>query len=340
MTRIANDNSDKTTPREPDDNVIQPFQLEASGLRGRIVRLGSALNAMLGRHNYPMPVAHLLAETLATSLLLSSMLKYEGIFTLQTSGDGPVRTLVADVTTGGALRGYAGFNEDVVKAMQAAEEKPTDGAYAGFDLQHLAGKGYLAFTVDQGEHMERYQGIVALGGYTLAESVQHYFDQSEQIGTSIKVAATYDEKTGWRAGAVMLQRMPDPSATAAGHEGVTPLRPDLIAEKEEDWNRAHILLQSVTAGELVNPDLHSHDLLVRLFHEEGVRIFTALEARDKCRCSPERVSRVLETLPAEDREHAAKDGIIEMKCEFCSKTYRFDTVAFSCIETETNQVTH
>jgi molecular chaperone Hsp33 len=339
MTRIANDNSDKTAAREPDDNIIQPFQLEASGLRGRIVRLGSALDAMLTRHNYPMPVAHLLAETLATSLLLSSMLKYEGIFTLQTSGDGPVRTLVADVTTGGHLRGYAGFNEDVVKAMEAAEEKPEGGAYAGFSLQHLAGKGYLAFTVDQGEHMERYQGIVALDGATLAHSVQHYFDQSEQIGTSIKVAATHDAKTGWRAGAIMLQRMPDPSAAVVGQDGVTPLRPDLIAEKEEDWKRSHILLQSVTEGELVNPDLHSHDLLVRLFHEEGVRIFSPLDAHDKCRCSPERVARVLETLPPEDRDHAAKDGIIEMKCEFCSKMYRFDTATLSCIETETNQVT-
>lgn len=340
MTRIANDNSDKTTARDPDDDIIQPFQLEASGLRGRIVRLGPSLNAMLGRHAYPQPVAHLMAETIATALLLSSMLKYEGIFTLQTSGDGPVRTLVADVTTGGAVRGYAGFKEDVVDAMLSAEQKPTDGLYAGFGLNHLAGKGYLAFTVDQGEHMERYQGIVALGGESLAESVQHYFDQSEQIGTCIKVAATYDERKGWRAGAVMLQRMPDPSAAVAGQEGVTPLRPDLIAEKEEDWNRSAILLQSVTSGELVNADLHSHDLLVRLFHEEGVRVFTPISVTDRCRCSAERVSRVLETLPQDDRDHAAKDGVIEMKCEFCSKTYRFDTASLTCIEVEANQMTH
>ncbi|MBU6235236.1 MAG: Hsp33 family molecular chaperone HslO [Alphaproteobacteria bacterium] len=340
MSRIANDNSDKTAPREPDDNIIQPFQLEVSGLRGRVVRIGSILEAMQASHAYPQPVAALLAETAATALLLSSMLKYEGVFTLQTSGDGPVRTLVADVTTSGHIRCYAGFSEDVIKAMEAADKRPDYGAYAGFDMGHLCGKGYLAFTVDQGEHMERYQGIVALSGPTLADTVQHYFDQSEQIGTSIKVAAHHDEKTGWRAGAIMLQRMPDPSIGVQGNDTVLPIRPDLAEAKEEDWSRARILLQSVTEKELVNADLHSHELLVRLFHEEGVRIFPAQPVINKCRCSGDRVARVLATLSDDDREHASQDGVIEMKCEFCSKTYRFDTNTLSCIEVEPNQVTH
>lgn len=340
MTRIANDNSDSTAARAADDNIIQPFQLEASGLRGRVVRLGATLDDMLAAHNYPKPVATLLAETMATALLLSSMLKYEGLFTLQTSGDGPVRALVADVTSEGAVRGYAGFSEEFVAAMELAAEKPTDGLYDGFHLGHLAGKGYLAFTVDQGDHMERYQGIVAMEGDTIAETVQHYFNQSEQIGTCLKVAASYDEIEGWRAGAIMLQRMPDPSIGVAGVDGVVPMRPDLAEVKEEDWARSSILMQSVHASELTSPDLHSHDLLVRLFHEEGVRIFETQPVINKCRCSVDRVTRVLKTLPEDDREHAAIDGIIETKCEFCSKIYRFDIKTLSCVEVEPNQVTH
>jgi len=338
MTRIANDNSDDTRALAPDDNIIQPFQLEASGLRGRVVRMGSVLNDILSAHDYQSPVAHLLAETVATSLLLSSMLKYEGIFTLQASAEGPVRTIVADVTTAGAVRGYAGYNEDLIKAMErAAADK---GAYDGFDLRRMMGKGYLAFTVDQGANTERYQGIVALEGDSLADSVQHYFNQSEQIGTSLKVAAAYDPKFGWRAGAIMLQRMPDPSIGVQASDHVLPFHGEATHEKEEDWNRAMVLMQSAVESELTAPDLHSHDLLVRLFHEEGVRIFTPHPVHKECRCSAERVHHILGTLSEEDREHAAVNGIIEMTCEFCSKTYRFDAGDLHLVEEDFGAKTH
>ncbi len=341
MTRIANDNANASDIKAPDDDVIQPFQLEVSGLRGRIVRIGPALNDILSAHDYPLPVAHLLAETVATSLLLSSMLKYEGIFTLQTSSDGPVRTIVADVTTAGAVRSYAGYAEDLVRAMEAAEQRPTDGPYEGFNLRQMTGKGYLAFTVDQGANTERYQGIVALTGESLTESVRHYFDQSEQIGTALKVSATYDPKTGWRAGAVMLQRMPDASAgTDAAAADAIPFRPEKAAEQEEDWNRSTILMNSVRDDELVNADLHSHDILMRLFHEEGVRIFTPQPIVKQCRCSPDRVRDVLGTLSEEDREHAAVNGQIEMTCEFCSKTYRFSSASLECVEVDDTRKTH
>jgi len=337
MSRIANDNSDDNRNLSPDDNIIQPFQLETSGLRGRVVRMGTVLNDILSAHDYPCPVAHLLAETVVTSLMLSSMLKYEGIFTLQASAEGPVRTIVADVTTAGAVRGYAGYNEDLLKAMEKAAEQ---GAYDGFDLRQMTGKGYLAFTVDQGANTDRYQGIVELAGGSVAESVQHYFNQSEQIGTTLKVAASYDEKSGWRAGAIMLQRMPDPSAGVqqAGH--ILPFDADSTKGKEEDWNRSSILLQSVVADELVSPELHSHDLLVRLFHEEGVRIFDPHPVFKSCRCSEARVRQVLTTLSPEDRAHAAVDGVIEMTCEFCSKTYRFNADDLSYIECDSNAKTH
>ncbi|HEY8963347.1 MAG TPA: Hsp33 family molecular chaperone HslO [Alphaproteobacteria bacterium] len=340
MSRIANDNSDDSRDLSPDDNIIQPFQLEASGLRGRVVRLGTVLNDILSAHSYPSAVAHLLAETVATSLLLSSMLKYEGIFTLQASAEGPVRTIVADVATSGAVRGYAGYGEDLIRAMEHAAKGNTGGPYEGFDLRQMTGKGYLAFTVDQGANTDRYQGIVELTGEMLADSVQNYFNQSEQIGTTLKVAATYDDKSGWRAGAIMLQRMPDPSIGVQKTEHVLPFHGEAGKEKEEDWNRSSILLQSVVPSELVSPDLHSHDLLVRLFHEEGVRIFTPQPVFKSCRCSVERVQQVLSTLGPEDREHASSNGVIEMTCEFCSKTYRFNATDLSYVDDESHAKKH
>lgn len=334
MTRIANDNADASAPKTPDDDIIQPFQLELSGLRGRVVRLGSTLNDILSAHDYPMPVAHLLAETVATSLVLSSMLKYDGVFTLQSSSEGPVRTIVADVTSAGGVRGYAGYSQDLITAMENAAKRSTKGIYEGFDLREMTGKGYLAFTVDQGANSDRYQGIVELIGLELTESIRHYFNQSEQLGTCLKVAASYDPQDGWRAGAIMLQRMPDPSIGMMPQETVVPFRPEAAQEKNEDWNRSTILLQSVTNDELVKPTLHSHELLVRLFHEEGIRIFSPQSVTKQCRCSPDRVRDVLSTLTQEDREHAAVDGHIEMTCEFCSKTYRFRPDDLTCIEVD------
>jgi molecular chaperone Hsp33 len=272
------------------------------------------------------------------------MLKYEGVFTLQTSSDGPVRTIVADVTTAGAVRSYAGYSEDLIKAMEAAAKRPTEGPYEGFDLRQMTGKGYLAFTVDQGANTERYQGIVSLTGQALTDSVRHYFDQSEQIGTTLKVAAQYDPASGWRAGAIMLQRMPDPSIGQADKfnpdESILPFRPEAAAEKDEDWNRSTILLQSVTGDELVAASLHSHDLLMRLFHEEGVRIFTPQAVFKKCRCNPDRVQHILSTLPPEDREHASVNGLIEMTCEFCSRTYRFKADSLECVAVDDQPQKH
>ena len=156
------------------DNFIQSFQLENSPVRGRIVRLGAVLDEILDAHDYPEPVAHLTAESITLCALLSAMLKYEGIFTLQAQGDGPVKMVVSDVTSQGIIRGCASYKEDLNVSKGA------------FPIGYL-GKGHLAFTVDQGKYADRYQGIVELKGKTLTKCVQHYFVQSEQIGTAIKM---------------------------------------------------------------------------------------------------------------------------------------------------------
>lgn len=340
MARIANDNSGERFGNA-DDNVIQPFQLEASGLRGRLVRLGSVIDEILGAHAYPEPVSHILAEALALGMILASMLKYEGIFTLQTSTDGPVRTLVVDITTEGQIRAYAGFDDDALAAL----EKVTDGAYAGYDYGDLLGRGYLAFTVDQGSHMERYQGIVAIEGTALSHSVQHYFDQSEQILTSLRVAAGRIGNT-WRAGAIMLQRIPEEGGDAlvpADPEGkVVSLEVNKSIEKthqerQEDWNRSVILMQTCTAEEFIAPDLHSSELLLRLFHEEGVRVFEPKTVFKGCRCSEEKVMNVLLSLSDEERDHCIVDGKIEMVCEFCSRAYVYNPEDIEKLKAEKNQ---
>lgn len=295
------------------DNFTQTFQLETSNLRGRIVCLGSVLDDILTAHNYPLPIAHLVAETITLSLALSSMLKYEGIFTLQAQGDGPIRMIVSDVTTSGEVRACASFDADRFQSSreQVAALKTTESSQ-----NHLAqylGKGYIAFTVDQGQYAERYQGIVELKGASLVDCVQHYFNQSEQIGTGIKMAV--GKRDGkWTASAIMLQHMPeDEKNVQAGFGNL----------KEDDWRRSMILLDSCTEDEFLDPDLDPSQLLLRLFHEEGVRVYDREPVTKTCRCNAQRVENILYTMPDDDIIHMGVDGIISMTCEFCSQTYEF-----------------
>ena len=238
------------------DDLVQPFQIEATHLRGRMVRLGPALDEILARHAYPDVVAKFLGETMTLAVLLSSMLKYEGIFTLQTKGDGPIKLMVADVTSVGDVRAYAQFDEEELR--KAGDDVDIAPAPA------LLGKGHIAFTVDQGQHTDRYQGIVELYGKTLADCVQHYFRQSEQIDTGLTVAVDRNDQGHWRAGGIMLQRLPEQQPGIA---------PQLSSDAEDGWRRAMVLMASTTADELLAPDLRANDLLFRLFHEDGVRVW-------------------------------------------------------------------
>jgi len=292
-------------------NVIRPFQLESSSLRGRIVRFDDVLDSILDAHDYPEIVSQLLAETITLCALLSSMLKYEGIFTLQTSGDGPISMLVADMTSEGHIRGCASFDAERVKKMEK------DIVKSDAPLMLLLGKGYIAFTVDQGDETDRYQGIVELRGKSLVECVQHYFEQSEQIDTGIKLAVGRQEGD-WRAAGIMLQQMPDEGG-AQVDKGVKA--PPISNREEDDWERALIFLESCKDAELLAPELHGHDILIRLFHEEGVRVYEPLELSHQCRCSQEKVERIVRMMPDEEREDMAKDDDLSMTCEFCSHKY-------------------
>jgi molecular chaperone Hsp33 len=285
------------------DDIVQPFQIDASHLRGRLVRVGPVLDEILSNHAYPEPVARLLGETITLAITLAGALKYDGIFTLQTKGDGPISLMVADVTSTGDVRGYAQFDAERLAGADIDSSAP---------VPTLLGNGYLAFTVDQGEHTERYQGIVELSGETLSEGIQHYFRQSEQLDTGIKVAVAFTD-LGWRGGALMLQRLPEDQ-----------VQQTLGSDVADDWRRAMVLMGTCTDREMLDPNLPPNDLLFRLFNEDGVRVWAPADLSASCRCSRDRVATVLASLPRDEIADLKVNGNVEVTCEFCNSTYTFD----------------
>jgi len=313
---------DGTSSRAVADDLIQPFQIESHSLRGRLVRLGPAIDAILSAHDYPEPVAQLLGETVTLAGLFADAMKFEGILTIQTKSDGPVNLLVADVTSAGDIRGYAGFDAERLKtAIDGPVEAP---------VPMLLGSGYLAFTVDQGPRTERYQGIVELTGATLADCAHHYFRQSEQLDAAIQLAAGRKENVdggAWRAGGLMLQHLP-PEGGKAEHNW------DIDAQLDEDgWRETVALMGTVTADELLGPALAPHDLLYRLFHEVGVRVYQPKGLAKNCRCSLEKVTNTLASLPREEIEDCKEEGSDEVvvTCQFCNSAYRFDDAAIAAL---------
>jgi molecular chaperone Hsp33 len=294
------------------DDLVQPFRIDPFALRGRLVRLGPTVDRILSQHDYPEAVAAILGEAIALAVVLAGALKYDGIFTLQTKSDGPVRLIVADVSTEGAVRGYAQYDSARLGDLSVRPGQSPS-------VPQVMGAGYIAFTVDQGEDTERYQGIVELVGATLAECAQHYFRQSEQIQAGIKLSAGRSGPDGaWRAGGLMLQRVPP----EGGHH--------VIADDVEDgWRRAMVLMSSATPAELVDPELPPRRMLFRLFHEEQVRVFRTHGLEARCRCSRERIARILRSFPTEDIEDMQKDEVTTVTCEFCNTRYEFAPEEFA-----------
>jgi len=306
-----NEAAPAATRGAPGDNLVLPFQIDPHGLRGRVVRLGDALDAILTRHDYPEQVAQLLGEAIVLAAGLAATLKYDGVFTLQTKGDGPVSMMVADVTTEGAMRGYAQVDRGKLTKSLA---RPGPAVEAG-PVPRLLGAGYLAFTVDQGADTERYQGIVELNGATLSDCIHHYFRQSEQFQAAINLAvgqveAPHGGRT-WRGGALMIQRLPD--ARGADSE-----------DAEEGWRNSMVMMASSTRRELLDRSLAPETLLLRLFHESGVRVYSERHLIDQCRCSRGRVIGMLRGLPRDDLEPLKIDGRFVVTCEFCNRQYPID----------------
>lgn len=287
--------------RIPDD-LVGAFQIEGEPVRGRLVRLGASIDEILSGHAYPEPVANLLGECCALAALVGSSLKFDGRLIVQAQGSGPVRYVVADYDTSGALRGYCRFDPDEVG--KAA------GGFARPGARTLLGDGVFIMTVDQGPAMDRYQGVTAIEGETLALCAEQYFAQSEQTPTRVRLAVGQsDVGTGltWRAGGVLIQNIAEDVARGS---------------TEEAWERTQALFETIGEDELIDPMLPSNTLLWRLFHEDGVRVFEDKPLRAFCRCSRDRILTVLRSFgPEEQAEMVEPDGQIHVTCEYCSRVY-------------------
>lgn len=289
------------------DDVIIPFQVGAGAVRGRIVRLGAAVDEILSAHGFPDAVSELLGETAALTALMGASLKFDGKLIFQAHGDGDVRLLVADYAADGSLRATASRS----------------GETRGRGLAALMGKGHLALTIDQGPDMERYQGVTPIEGRTLAEAAVAYFDRSEQIPTAVRLAVGKVARPGasevWRAGGVIVQFVPGEGGTRERGEAVLK-----SAEDEEAWNRAASFLNTTRADELLDPALSPEELLYRLYHEDGVRVFGAQAVRAACACNAGKIAAVLSRYSSEEIADLSDDGVIKVTCEFCRRDYRFD----------------
>ena len=307
------------------DDRIVPFAVDALDVRGRVLRLGPALNAMLARHAYPEPVARAVGEAVLLTALLGSALKMDGRFQLQTRTDGAISMIIVDFDTPDRLRAFARF--DAGRLGEAASP-------AG-----LLGDGHLAFTIEP-DGGARYQGVTALEGQGLEAAAHQYFRQSEQIPTFVRLAVAQQvtpQGSQWRAGGLLIQFLPsspERQRQADLAPGDAPPGAGSDETREDDaWVEARALAATLEDHELVDPALASEALLYRLFHESGVVAYDAQAVTEACRCSAERIETMLRNFSKRERsDMIGPDGRIGVTCEFCSVKREFDPAEFAGAE--------
>src|ERR1700730_8438147 len=319
-TKISIETPIRAPSAVPVDDAVLPFEVASLDLRGRLTRLGPALDDVLTRHDYPAPVGKLLGEAIVLTTLLGSSPKSEGLLLLQPQPAGRVSFLIVDFQAPDRLRAYARFDAKRLKDGQ--------------DSAALLGQGHLAMTIDQGPDMSRYQGLVALEGGTLEDAAHEYFLRSEQIPTRVRLAVGEEWRGGgegprhrWRAGGMLLQFLPKAPERARQpdlHPGDAPegVVAHLMAE-DDAWVEGQSLISTVEDVELIDPALSGERLLYRLFHERGVRVFPPLPLRAQCSCSRDAVAGMLASFAPKDRADMVKDGKVVVTCEFCSSVYEF-----------------
>jgi molecular chaperone Hsp33 len=302
------------------DDTVLPFQLDQSGIRGRVVRLDGTLDQVLRQHDYPPTIEALVAEAALLTALIGQSIKLRWKLSLQVRGKGPARLIATD---------YYGPTEDGQPARIRA--------YASYDAERLdleaapfsqIGEGYFAVMLDQGEGMVPYQGFTPIAGGSLSSCAESYFAQSEQVPTRFALAFNREE-AGWRAGGVMLQHMPSVGGVAAdqgsGEGGLLTHADILSGEDSENWTRANLLLDTVEEDEIIGPSVAPTDLLVRLFHEEGPRVFDPQPMRFGCSCSADKVRNTMSIYSQKDIRHMTTDkGVVTADCQFCGAHYELD----------------
>ena len=307
------------------DDTVLPFQLDVSGIRGRIVRLDGVLDEVLKQHEYPPLIEALVAEMALLTALIGQTIKLRWKLSLQVRGKGAARLIATD---------YYGPQDDGSPARIRA--------YASYDADRLdleaepfsqIGEGYFAVMLDQGEGMVPYQGFTPIAGGSLSACAETYFAQSEQIPTRFALSfgrsTVPGETEHWRAGGVMLQHMPQVGgvgAEAGSGEGGLLTHADILSGvASEDWNRVNMLLGTVEELELIGPTVTPTDLLVRLFHEEGPRVFDAQPVRFGCSCSADKVRSAMSIYSRKDIAHMTTEaGIVTADCQFCGAHYELD----------------
>ncbi len=280
----------------PQIDISVPFILPLFSARGRLVRLEDVSTNIINQHNYPFPIAKILAEVLSTSAALAGLLKYEGIFTLQTKSQGPIKLLVVDMTHTGNMRGYAQYKKEHVQE--------------GDRFSQLFKEGYLVFTVDQQKNADQYQGIVELHRESLSSAIEHYFDQSEQLKTKIIIASQMSEDQKWKTSALLLQQLPTEEVN------------------EESWNHMEALLGTISEQEILDFSIPYETLLFRLFHEASIVTYDSSQIQAKCRCSKDKVETFVRSLSPSESEDLFENGRLQITCEFCNHTYMFNQKDF------------
>lgn len=309
------------------DDTILPFQLDRADIRGRVGRLDSVLETILGQHDYPAPVAALVAEATLITALIGQTIKLRWRLSLQIRGDGPVRLIATDYfgpaeeEAPARMRAYAAYDAEALAAAEV--DKPFD----------LIGKGVFGILIDQGPGTAPYQGVTPIAGASLADCAETYFAQSEQLPTRFALAMGEAIEPGgeshWRGGGVLLQHMPKASPyakqAASGFDGLLAAEDMLDGADAENWRRAVMLLETVEATELVGPHVGAEQLLMRLFSEEEPRVYETQPVRFGCTCSPEKVVQTLAHYSPDDiASMTTDDGRVTADCQFCGAHYEFD----------------
>jgi molecular chaperone Hsp33 len=287
-----------TEQTPPGGDIVRRFIVENRPVRGHWVRLDAAWRELCAHADYPQPVRELLGQAVAASVLFAATLKFRGTLTLQLQGDGAINLLVAQCTHDFRLRAVARFDEQRIDAISEGVET----------FRQLVGTaGRVAVTVEADERSMRYQGIVPLGGGSLADSLEAYFASSEQLPTRLILAADDERGAGF-----LVQKVPGASTADE-------------SELEETWRDAQRGIEKLSAADLLACPVE--ELLERGFAEHDLRLFRGTPVQFECRCNQGRVSGLLRALGAEEvRDILQEQGSVTVTCEFCHRPYRFDAV--------------
>lgn len=276
------------------NNLIIPFTICENAIKGRVIKLNSELNNILSHHNYPAPIERILSELLMVASIIGSQFKDEITLSVQfQTNDSSVKYIIADYQSPNQIRGYAQLNDQLDHPLES--------------YQDILNKGFLSVTIDRKLYNnQRYQGIVETVNMTIAQAVEKYFYQSEQIKTSIKLSVGNIVSPGGKemscAGGIMIQKLPG---------------------NDESWNDAQAYFITIRDDELLDPNLSLEELLYSLYHEVGVTIYDYAPIKNKCRCSKEKAEQVLSSIGENDALELLVDNKLEINCQFCNVSQVF-----------------